>query len=117
MLAPTPIPALTPVLVPWLLINVEGEVKVVGILTSVDDDAATIDPGRGSLVVGVIGDAPVAYEGLTVDFLEMLYSAGGGIQLTLVTVRIELGYARVLNRRDHEPTGNVILRLNFQNLF
>jgi len=47
----------------------------------------------------------------------MLYSAGMGLQLTLVTARMEVGYVWTLARRTGAPAGNVVFRLSFQNLF
>jgi hypothetical protein len=47
MLAPTPIPALTPVLVPWLPTDVEGEVEVVW-----EDGVVVVNPS----VVDTAGD-------------------------------------------------------------
>ena len=47
----------------------------------------------------------------------MFYSAGCGVQLTVVTARFELGYAWAVKRHPGDPVGNVILRMTFQNLF
>jgi hypothetical protein len=45
------------------------------------------------------------------------YAAGGGVQLVVVLARAEIGYMRTLTRVTGEPTGNVVFRLTFQNLF
>jgi hypothetical protein len=42
---------------------------------------------------------------------------GGGLQLTVATVKFELGYLRAVQRFDTDPKGNLIARLVFQNLF
>lgn len=44
-------------------------------------------------------------------------SAGGGVQLTVVVAKFEVGYARVLDRKLGDPPGNVVFRLSFVNLF
>jgi hypothetical protein len=45
------------------------------------------------------------------------YAAGGGVQLVVVLARAEIGYMRTLHKVTGEPTGNVVFRLTFQNLF
>ena len=45
------------------------------------------------------------------------YAAGGGVQFVVVLARAEIGYMRTLTRVTGEPTGNVVFRLTFQNLF
>lgn len=42
---------------------------------------------------------------------------GGGLQITLVTARLELGYMANLRRVTGDPDGAFFLRLSFQNLF
>jgi hypothetical protein len=44
-------------------------------------------------------------------------AAGGGLQLTVATVKFEVGYLRAVQRFDTDPKGNLIARLVFQNLF
>jgi hypothetical protein len=45
------------------------------------------------------------------------YAAGGGVQIVVVLARAEIGYMKTLPRVTGEPTGNVVFRLTFQNLF
>jgi hypothetical protein len=45
------------------------------------------------------------------------YSLGGGVQLTIVVAKFELGYAHTLRRLSGEPRGNLVARLVFENLF
>jgi hypothetical protein len=45
------------------------------------------------------------------------YAAGGGVQFVVILARAEIGYMRTLHRVTGEPTGNVVFRLTFQNLF
>jgi hypothetical protein len=45
------------------------------------------------------------------------YAAGGGVQLVVLLARAEVGYMRTLSKVTGEPTGNVVFRLTFQNLF
>jgi hypothetical protein len=45
------------------------------------------------------------------------YAAGGGVQLVVILARAEIGYMRTLTKVTGEPTGNVVFRLTFQNLF
>lgn len=47
----------------------------------------------------------------------MWYAAGGGLQLTVVTAKLEAGYMRTLSGPRHGDRGNFFLRLVFQNLF
>jgi hypothetical protein len=42
---------------------------------------------------------------------------GGGVQLTFVVAKFELGYVRAVRRLEGDPRGNVVARLVFQNLF
>jgi len=44
-------------------------------------------------------------------------AAGAGVQLTVVTARFELGYLHTLSGPTHGHSGNLFLRLVFQNLF
>jgi hypothetical protein len=44
-------------------------------------------------------------------------AAGGGLQLTVVTARFEIGYMHTLTGPIHGNRGNVFFRLVFQNLF
>jgi len=44
-------------------------------------------------------------------------AAGGGVQLTIVTARFELGYMHTLSGPAFGDRGNLIVRLVFQNLF
>jgi len=46
-----------------------------------------------------------------------LYSAGVGLQFTIVTMRAEAGYAWNFASPDEQPAGNVIFRLSFQDIF
>jgi len=45
------------------------------------------------------------------------YSAGGGLQLTIVIAKFQAGYMHAINRFPGEKRGNVIFRLVFTNLF
>jgi len=45
------------------------------------------------------------------------YGIGGGVQLTVVIARVEVGYMAGLHRFPTDPPGNFIMRLVFQNLF
>ncbi len=45
------------------------------------------------------------------------YGVGGGLQLTIVVAKFEVGYMRTLRRSPIDPSGNFVLRLIFQNLF
>lgn len=45
------------------------------------------------------------------------YAAGGGVQIVVVLARAEIGYMKTLTKVTGEPTGNVVFRLTFQNLF
>jgi hypothetical protein len=45
------------------------------------------------------------------------FAAGGGLQLTLVTARFEIGYMRTLSGPTFGSRGNVFVRLVFENLF
>ncbi len=45
------------------------------------------------------------------------YALGGGLQLTVVVVKFEIGYMRAVRRYEGDPRGNFIARLVFQNLF
>lgn len=45
------------------------------------------------------------------------YAIGGGVQLTVVIAKLELGYMHTLNRIPGDNRGNVVARLVFQNLF
>src|SRR5437868_10645581 len=45
------------------------------------------------------------------------YALGGGLQLTIVIAKFELGYMQTLNRISGDSRGNVVARLVFQNLF
>jgi hypothetical protein len=45
------------------------------------------------------------------------FSAGGGLQLTIVVAKFEGGYMRTMNRLPADPKGNFVFRLVFQNLF
>ena len=45
------------------------------------------------------------------------YSAGGGLQLTIVVAKFQVGYMHAINRFPGEKRGNVIFRLAFTNLF
>jgi hypothetical protein len=42
---------------------------------------------------------------------------GGGLQLTVVIARFEVGYMRAVRRQENDPKGNFVIRLVFQNLF
>lgn len=44
-------------------------------------------------------------------------AAGGGLQLSLVVARFELGYLRSVRRIEGDPRGNFVMRLVFQNFF
>jgi hypothetical protein len=44
-------------------------------------------------------------------------AAGGGVQLTIVTARLELGYMHTLRGPVDDDRGNFFARLIFQNLF
>jgi hypothetical protein len=48
---------------------------------------------------------------------ETWLAAGGGVQLTIVTARFELGYMHTLSGPTFGSRGNVFARLVFQNLF
>jgi hypothetical protein len=45
------------------------------------------------------------------------YALGGGLQLTIVIAKFEIGYMHTLNRSSGDSSGNVVARLVFQNLF
>ncbi|HZE69894.1 MAG TPA: hypothetical protein VE135_10270 [Pyrinomonadaceae bacterium] len=45
------------------------------------------------------------------------YAVGGGVQIVIILARAEIGYMKTISRVGGEPTGNVVLRLTFQNLF
>jgi hypothetical protein len=45
------------------------------------------------------------------------YALGGGLQLTVVVAKFELGYMQTLNRISGDSRGNVVARLVFQNIF
>jgi len=45
------------------------------------------------------------------------YSAGGGLQLTIVIAKFQAGYMHAINRFPGEKRGNLIFRLVFTNLF
>jgi hypothetical protein len=45
------------------------------------------------------------------------FAFGGGIQLTVVVAKFEIGYMRSLHCYDGDQYGNIIARLVFQNLF
>lgn len=45
------------------------------------------------------------------------YGVGGGLQLTVVIAKFEIGYVRTVQRQPGDPKGNFITRLVFQNLF
>jgi len=45
------------------------------------------------------------------------YAAGGGVQIVVILARAEIGYMKTLPKMSGEPTGNVVFRLTFQNLF
>lgn len=42
---------------------------------------------------------------------------GGGLQITVVTAKVELGYMQAVRRERGDPSGNFFLRLVFENLF
>jgi hypothetical protein len=45
------------------------------------------------------------------------FGLGGGLQLTVVVAKFEVGYMRTIRRLPNDPQGNVVMRLAFQNLF
>ena len=45
------------------------------------------------------------------------YSAGGGLQLTIVIAKFQAGYMHAINRFPGEKRGNLVFRLVFTNLF
>jgi hypothetical protein len=45
------------------------------------------------------------------------FAAGGGLQITIVTARLEVGYMRTVSGPTFGNRGNVFVRLVFQNLF
>ncbi len=49
--------------------------------------------------------------------LQTLYNGGLGMQFTLVTARAEAGYVWVLGGTNKPPSGNVLFRMTFQNIF
>jgi len=44
-------------------------------------------------------------------------AVGGGLQLTIVVARLEVGYLHTVQRAPGDDRGNVFVRLTFQNLF
>jgi hypothetical protein len=48
---------------------------------------------------------------------QVRYGIGGGLQLTVVVAKFEVGYMHAVNRSQGDPRGNFIGRLVFQNLF
>lgn len=45
------------------------------------------------------------------------YAFGGGLQLTVVVAKFEIGYMYAVHRYNGDPHGNFVARLVFQNLF
>lgn len=45
------------------------------------------------------------------------YAFGGGLQLTVVVAKFEIGYMHATRRYPGDPRGNLVARLVFQNLF
>jgi len=45
------------------------------------------------------------------------YAFGGGLQLTIVVAKFEIGYLHAVRRFQGDPRGNLVARLVFQNLF
>jgi hypothetical protein len=44
-------------------------------------------------------------------------AVGGGLQITVVVARFEIGYLYAVQRAPGDERGNLFLRLTFQNLF
>src|SRR5262249_35562243 len=45
------------------------------------------------------------------------YALGGGLQLTVVVAKFEVGYLRTLNRLPGDQRGNFVVRMVFEKLF
>jgi hypothetical protein len=44
-------------------------------------------------------------------------AVGGGLQLTVVVAKFEVGYMRTVRRAPGDQKGNIVMSLVFQNLF